>query len=140
MKSQEMFVGFSPEQQAKHEQYLVDRYGAGMKQSIERSKAKVKDWKKSEWEKSGTVFNTICGDLVKAMERKAPATSSEVQGVIRRHYEWLKQFWTPTRESYTGHSQLIVDSELRNAYAKHHPGLPEFASAAMRVFAEAELA
>src|SRR5882672_441944 len=27
MKSQEMFVGFSPEQQAMHEQYLFDRFG-----------------------------------------------------------------------------------------------------------------
>src|SRR6478609_3149128 len=27
MKSQEMFAGFNPEQQAKHEKYLIDRFG-----------------------------------------------------------------------------------------------------------------
>jgi MerR family transcriptional regulator, thiopeptide resistance regulator len=139
MKSQEMFVGFSPEEQAKHEEYLVKRYGEGMKQSIEQTKSKVKNWKKAEWERSGAVFNEICAELVEALERKAAPASDEVQQIIRRHYEWLKQFWTPTRQSYAGHSELIVDSELRNAYSKHHPQLPEFASAAMKVFAGTQL-
>jgi TipAS antibiotic-recognition protein len=62
-----------------------------------------------------------------------------VQEVIRRHYEWLKQFWTPNRESYAGHSQLIVDSDLRKAYQVHHPQLPQFMAAAINVFAEREL-
>src|SRR4026209_2429899 len=52
MKGQEMFVGFNPEQQAKHEQYLIDRYGEGMKESIAQSKEKVKGWTKAKWEKS----------------------------------------------------------------------------------------
>jgi hypothetical protein len=54
-------------------------------------------------------------------------------------FRWLKQFWTPTRESYAGHSQLIVDSDLRKAYEAHHPQLPEFMAAAMKLFAEKEL-
>src|SRR5882724_4521030 len=29
MKGQELFVGFDPKQQARHEQYLIDRYGEG---------------------------------------------------------------------------------------------------------------
>src|ERR1041384_6380942 len=110
VKSQELFEGFDPEQQAKHEQYLIDRYGEKMKESITQSKAKVKNWTKANWEKSGAAFNEICKDLVSAMDRKLPAESPDVQSVIRRHYQWLKQFWTPTRESYAGHSLLIVDS------------------------------
>src|SRR5438105_4241542 len=43
MKNQEMFVGFSPEVQAKHEQYLIDRFGEGMKEGIAQSKQKVKN-------------------------------------------------------------------------------------------------
>jgi hypothetical protein len=45
----------------------------------------------------------------------------------------------PNRESYTGHSQLITDSELAQAYAKHDPQLPQFAAAAIKVFAETQL-
>jgi MerR family transcriptional regulator, thiopeptide resistance regulator len=139
MKTKELFVGFNPEEQARHERYLIDRFGEGMKDGIAQSKARVKNWKKADWEKSGAAFNVICQDLVAAMERGQAAESSAVQTVIRRHYEWLKQFWTPKRESYIGHSQMMVDSELRKAYETHHPDLPEFAAAGMKAFAEAEL-
>src|SRR6266481_6014774 len=79
MKSQELFEGFDPEQQAKHEQYLIDRYGEKMKESIAQSKEKVKNWTKANWEKSGAAFNEICQDLVSAMGRKLPAGSPDVQ-------------------------------------------------------------
>ncbi len=139
MKSQELFAGFDPKQQAKHEQYLIDRYGQGMKKGIEQSKARVKNWTKADWEKSGAAFGEICNDLVEVMDENLAADSPEAQAVIRRHYEWLKQFWTPTRESYAGHSALIVDSDLRKAYETHNPQLPEFAAAAMKAFAQREL-
>ena len=140
MKTEELFAGFDAEQQAKHEQYLVDRFGQGTQWNIAQSKARLNNWGKTDWEKSGVAFNAICQDLVVAMERKLAADSREVQRIIRRHFEWLKQFWTPNRESYAGHSELIVDSELRKAYEAHDPQLPEFASAAMKTFAETELA
>ncbi|MCI0541777.1 MAG: MerR family transcriptional regulator [Verrucomicrobiales bacterium] len=140
MKTEEMFAGFDPQQQARHEQYLIDRYGADMKESIAQSKARVKNWTKGQWEKSGTAFGQICRDLVALMGRGLSPDSREAQQVIRRHYEWLKQFWTPDRESYVGHGQLIADSELRQAYEKYHPALPEFAAASIKRFAERELA
>ena len=139
MKSQELFTGFSAEEQAKHEQYLVDRYGEGMKESIAQTRKRVKNWTKADWEKSGGDFNQICRDLVACLNRKLAAESRETQSVIRRHYEWLKQFWTPNRESYAGHSLLITDSELGQAYAKFDVRLPVFTATAIKVFAEREL-
>jgi MerR family transcriptional regulator, thiopeptide resistance regulator len=139
MKSQELFMGFSPEQQAKHEQYLINRFGDCMKDGIAQSRKKVENWTKANWEKSGAAFAEICKDLVTLMGRQLPGDSREVQEVIRRHHQWLKQFWTPTRQSYAGHSQLIVDSDLRKAYEAYHPQLPEFMAAAVKLFAESEL-
>ena len=139
MKTEELFAGFDAEEQARHERYLIERFGDGMREGIAQSKAKVKDWKKADWQKSGAAFNAICQDLVAAMDRGLAAESPAVQKVIRRHYEWLKQFWTPNADAYAGHSQLIVDSELRKAYEAHHPKLPEFVAAAIKTFARAEL-
>jgi DNA-binding transcriptional MerR regulator len=139
MQSHELFAGFNPEVQAKHEQYLIDRYGEGAKEGIAQSKARVKHWTKADWEKSGAAFNSICRDLAEALAQKQSADSSAVRAIIRRHHTWLKQFWTPTRESYAGHAQLIVDSELRKPYEAHHPQLPEFAAAGIQAFAEREL-
>jgi hypothetical protein len=104
MKGKELFAGFDPAQQAQYEQQLIERFGDCMKERIEHSKRKIKDWTKADWEKSGTEFVEICQDLVRLMGERKPEDSPEVQAVIRRHYEWLKRFWTPTRESYAGHS------------------------------------
>jgi MerR family transcriptional regulator, thiopeptide resistance regulator len=139
MKSQEIFAGFDPKQQAKHEQYLIDRFGEGAKENIEQSKRNIKNWTKADWEKSTAAFAGICTELVALMGNGLPSESREVQRVIRRHYEWLKQFWTPTRKSYAGHGQLIVDSDLRKPYEAQHPQLPEFLAMGILVFAEREL-
>ncbi|MCD6050204.1 MAG: skgA-A [Verrucomicrobia bacterium] len=139
MKDTELFEGFSPEQQAKQEQYLIDRFGEEARAGIAQAKERVKDWTKADWEKSGAAFVKICRDIIALKEQGLPEDSRKVQAVIRRHYEWLQQFWTPTRESYAGHSQTIEDSELRKAYEAHHPELPKFMAAAMRIFAQREL-
>ena len=139
MKSPEMFSGFSPEVQAKHERQLVARFGESAKDHIAQSKAKVKNWTKADWERSRKEFAGICQDLTKLMCQGAPADSPSVQDIVRRHYQWLKRFWTPTRESYAGYAQFVVDSELRTAYEAHHPKLPEFAALAMKSFAQMEL-
>ena len=139
MKDQEMYWGFSKEKQAEHEKYLIDRYGEGMKEGIAESHRKVKNWRKAEWEKSSKEFEAICNDLVQMIEKRLATGSPKVQGTVRRHYQWLKKFWTPTRESYSGHSQLIVDSDLRKAYDAHHPQLAKYLAEAIKLFAEKEL-
>jgi len=73
------------------------------------------------------------------MGRRLAEGSPEVQAVIRRHFEWLKRFWIPTRESYAGHSRMIEDSELGKAYEPYYPKFPKFIAAAIRTFAEKEL-
>src|SRR4029434_5282153 len=93
MKSHEMFAGFDPGEHATHDQHLIERYGDSMQASIAQSKAKVKNWTKARWQKSGEAFNAICEDLVSAMKQDLPVKSPAVQNIIQRHYDWLKQFW-----------------------------------------------
>ena len=108
-------------------------------ESIAQSKERVKKWTKNDWAKSGAAFDAIGKDLVKVMSEGRSAGSPEAQAIIRRHFQWLQQFWTPTRISYAGHGELIVSSDLRQAYEAYHPRLAEFAAAGMKVFAEREL-
>ena len=134
-----MYWGFDSEKQAKHEKYLIDRYGDKMKQGIAESKRRIKNWKKADWEKTGQEFGEICAELAQMLEKRLTAGSQEVQSVIRRHFQWLKKFWTPNRESYAGHSQLILETDLRKAYEAYHPQLAEFLAEGIKVFAEKEL-
>jgi MerR family transcriptional regulator, thiopeptide resistance regulator len=140
MKDQEMYWGFDKEKQAEHEKYLIERYGGGMKKGIAESKRKVKNWTKAEWQKTGKEFEEICKELTQMLGNRIEASSREAQAVIRRHYEWLRKFWTPNKESYAGHAQLIVESDLRKAYEAYHPQLAGFLAEGIKTFAERELA
>lgn len=59
--------------------------------------------------------------------------------MIKNHYLWLKKFWTPRKDSYSGYGQCIRESQLRLSYEVYHPQLPEFIAQAIQVFAKNEL-
>lgn len=139
MKDKEMFSGFSKEKQAEYERQIIERFGEQGKAHIEESKQNAKKWSKGDFEIFSKEFEKICKDLTTFLEQNFKVSSKEVQSVVRRHYLWLKNFWTPTKESYAGHGQFIVDSELRKAYEAYHPRLPEFIAEAIQVFARTEL-
>lgn len=140
MKEADMYYGFSKEKQAEYEKHLIDRFGDKVKASIVESHQKIKNWTKPDWDKSSKEFDEICKELVKMIESKSKASSRAVQSVVRRHYNWLRNFWTPTKESYAGHGLFIVESDLRKTYEAYHLQLPEFISKAIQVYAEHELA
>ena len=140
MKPAELFRGFDERKQAEHEKQLIEQFGEKMREGIAESRRKVKDWTARDWERSGKEWDAVCKGLVDAMDRQLTTGSAEVQDLIRRHYVWLKQFWTPNRESYTGHGQFLLQSDLRKAYDKHHPDLAAFMAEGMTLFAEKELA
>ena len=139
MKEKEMFSGFSKEQQAVYERQIIERFGDEGKAHVEESKQNAKKWSKADEEKFKNEFSDICKELSQLLDQNCKVSTKEVQNIIRRHYFWLKNFWTPTKESYTGHGQFIADSDLRKAYEAYHPRLPEFIAEAIQVFANKEL-
>ena len=139
MKEKELFSGFSKKQQAAYEKQIIERFGAQGKAAIEESKQNAKKWSKQDEEIFKEQFGTICRELVHLLEQNSKASSEEVQSIVRRHYLWLSKCWTPTKESYAGHGQLIVDSDLRKAYEAYHAQLPEFIAKGIQIFANNEL-
>lgn len=144
MKDQEIYHGFiTKEKQAEYEQYLINRLGDAVKDSLEASKAKMKNWSKADWDKFSKEWDAICKDLAQLLEMNLRVDAEEVQKVIRRHYEWLP--WSGaacTKEAYVGLGQGYVEFEWKKAFASydpHHPRLAKFMAAAMQVFAEREL-
>lgn len=139
MKEKEMFSGFSKSQQAEYEKQIIGRFGEHGKTLIEESKQNAKKWSKTDEEKFKNEFVDICKELTRLLEKNSKVSTKEVQIVIRRHYLWLKNFWTPTKVSYASHGQFIADSDLRKAYEEYHPRLPEFVAEAIQIFADKEL-
>lgn len=139
MKEQDLFSGFSKEQQAEYEKQIIERFGDQGKAHIEESKQNAKTWSKAEEENFKKEFNAICRELSHLVGQNYKENSKEVQNLIRKHHAWLSKCWTPTKESYAAHGQFIAESDLRKAYEVFHPQLPGFISKAIQVFADKEL-
>lgn len=143
MKDQEMYEGFgiTKEEQAEYEQYWKNRLGEDHP-TLKECETNTKKWSKAEWEKIGKDCDQNMQDLAKLKEKQVLPNSPEVQKLIRKHYEWLKNFWTPNRESYTQLGEGYTQFEWKKFFKKYdpdHPQLAMYLAEGMRVFAEKNL-
>lgn len=139
MRDIEMYDGFDPIKQQEHEQYML-KTGTLSQKEIEDSWKKVRHWKKSNWEQFKQDGEQLNQDLAKAMRDNLKPIDKEVQALIQRHYSWVNNFWTPTKESYMKLAQMYLDHpDYRHFYNRYHPNLVEYVAEAMRVFSEREL-
>jgi MerR family transcriptional regulator, thiopeptide resistance regulator len=140
MKNEEMYNGFDRKQQEKYVEELKERYGKQAEDLIEESNKNTKNWEKKDYEENKAAADEIHTELAAAINKGLPAESPEVQRLIRRHYEWVNKFYTPTKEIYAGLGDLYVDHEdFRKMYDSFHPQLAEFLQDAMKYFAGHEL-
>ena len=139
MKIEEMFEGFDPVKQQEHEQYMLDTGVISQKQ-IDDSWARVTNWKKPDWEKFKNSGDELNQALAKAVEHGLAVDSDAVQQLIQQHYDWVNNFWTPNKETYTGLGQMYLDHpDYRTFYNRYHPDLVEFLVKAMKIFADQKL-
>lgn len=138
MKLEEIFHGFDSEKQMIYENYLVD---SGVSQDvIEGCKDKINNWGEGKWIEIKQEADQIHQELVSAINNNLAPSSSEVQKLIKKHYEMTKIFWTPTKESYIGLGKLYGSHpDFREFYAGLHPRLLRFLTEAMKIFAERNL-
>lgn len=142
MNDKEMYLGFSKEKQEEYQKYLVNRFGDKIKDSIEESRERSKNMSREFSEKTKQDWVHILDDLSKQWEKQASPETLEVQKIIRRHYEWLKQFWTPDRDSYAGMGEGYAGFEWKDAfksYDQEHPKFALFLARAMKIFADRNL-
>lgn len=142
MKDQEIYQGFSKEKQTEYQNYLINRFGSKIKDSITECEENVKDWKKEDFDKSIQDFQAICKDLAKLWKKEVDPHSLEVQKVIRRHYQWLTTYWQPDRHSYAEMGQGYTGFEWKKAfepYDNEHPKFAMYLAEGIKIFANKEL-
>ena len=139
MRDAEMYDGFDPIKQQEHEKYMLDTGILSQKQ-IDDSWRRVSQWKKADWEKFKDAGEKFNAEMVKALQQGHAVASENVQQLIQQHYDWVSNFWTPTKETYLGLGQMYFDHpDFRAFYNQLHPDLLEYLVAAMKVFAEQKL-
>jgi len=142
MKEEEMYHGFIPkEKQKEYEAYLKNKIGADHPSFAEcekNAKGKTKEDEKRFAKECDAVF----AELTKMMEKQVSPGSPEMQAIVRKLYEWVKQCWTPDRESFIGLGQMYTEFEWKKFFGKYdpdHPRLAKFIAEGMKVFAETNL-
>lgn len=141
MKDKEIFIGFSTEKQNEYQEYLENRFGIDHPALLE-SRENIKKWSKNDWEKLGQEWDAICKKFAEMMKNKLTADSPEAQKITLRHYQWLKNFWTPNKESYSSMGQGYTGFEWKKTfepYDSKHPRLAQFMANAIKIFAENKL-
>jgi hypothetical protein len=85
-------------------------------------------------------FGEVTQLMSDAMGRGALPTDSEVQELIRRHYDFCLMFWTPTKEAYISLALgYVLPSPYHDAYEAVATGLGKFHYDAIVVWANENL-
>lgn len=138
-----MYKGFDPGKQAAHEAELVARFGEGVRSAIEIARKAAAGTTLAELDRGQAEFGAIETAMAEALRSGAPADSEAVQVLVRRLHDWVEGWWgaAPTRARFAGLADFYVDHpEFRERYEARMSGLAEYLQAAMKAFAERELA
>lgn len=140
MKLEEIFEGFDPKQQAEWEQEIIGKYGDQARASIEEGYRKMASWTPEDAQGTMRLWQEALSDAASAMQQGAEPGDEASQGAIRKHIDFISQFWTPSREAYLGLGETYVNDERFPAqFEAVAPGLAAFFREAMTLYAEARL-
>ncbi len=130
----EAFDGFD---HTKYEQEVTERWGREAYERGDRWWRSLSEAEKAAFQQEGRDLAQRFGAASRA--GKSP-DSDEVQGLARRHVDWLSMTTTPTRDYLVGLGQMYVDDPRFTAvYDEHGPGTAVFVRDALRVYADAHL-
>jgi DNA-binding transcriptional MerR regulator len=130
MTTNEMFTGFSEEQQAAYEKEAMQMYDP---ETVRASNAR---WKSYSADKKQNVLEEskhIYLDMIAAMPKGAG--SAEAQSCVERWRRNMDNFWTPNLEQLVGLGDLYnEDPRFKANFEKMQPGLAEFFREAIREY------
>jgi DNA-binding transcriptional MerR regulator len=132
------FEGFDdPAKQEALQEEARQRWGA---EHVDQANANIKDAKQF-WAENGDAWAAQLTALVELIEAGSAPGDEAVQEVIAGHYQWIRGFWEPNRQSYAGLGSVYSDDpRFRANFDKTDPRLAEFLRDAMSVYAERNLA
>ncbi|TXK85479.1 MerR family transcriptional regulator [Paenibacillus sp. N3.4] len=137
MKSEDLYLGFDSEKQAKYENEITEKYGSEI---VEESKRSTKNWKKEDYAAIKAGFEDLNKQLAEEIVKGAHVSDRAVQVLIGKHFALVSQSYKPTKVIYSGLGHMYVEHpEFRSMYDAHQPALAEFLRDAMQVYADEHL-
>jgi hypothetical protein len=85
-------------------------------------------------------FSELTKSFAEAQNEGINPADNRVQELVRKHYEFISRFWTPTKEAYKSLAMnYILPSPYRDSYEAVAQGLGKYHYDAIQIWAEANL-
>jgi DNA-binding transcriptional MerR regulator len=142
MSAEQMFDGFEghAERVAAYEEELVAQHGEGVREAFRTSEQRTAGWGREDHEAAARAWDELDQRFLAQLRGGAEPASAPVQALVAEHHAAVSQFWTPSREAYTGLGRVYVDDpRFRARYDALDPRLAAFLRDATAVHAEAHL-
>ena len=131
LTDEELYEGFSTEQIERYKREAREMYDPEM---VEESERRVKGMSRGEWKAVQAEDQAVTTGIAALMD--LDPGDGEVQALVARHHAWIENFYPCSAEIYRGLAQMYVEHpEFRAFYEKVQPGLADYLSAAMLVYA-----
>ena len=100
----------------------------------------VNNYSKEENQKFTQVFGELTQKFAEKMKEQVAASDTQVQELVKQHYEFCLQFWQPTKETYKSLAMsYILPSPYRDAYEEVAAGLGKYHYDAICIWADNNL-
>ncbi|MER5861062.1 TipAS antibiotic-recognition domain-containing protein [Streptomyces sp900105245] len=102
-----------------------------------KSLAGTNNWEHVDRERVHQDWDVLYREITAFLDGGSLPGDQKIQELVRRHFDIVSRFYTPSREAYVGMSLFYAEDEAMRAFHdSYHPGMVEFLGAAIRVFAE----
>jgi DNA-binding transcriptional MerR regulator len=134
LMAEQVFEGFD---NSGYEDEVVQRWGQAAYDSSNRALTRLG---KAGQAARGAEHTAIATALGQASAAGLEPGSDVVQGLVRRHHDWVSVFWTPGREAYQGLGRMYVDDpRFAATYDKFGEGTSVLLRDAIVIYAERNL-
>ncbi|MEO6376884.1 MAG: MerR family transcriptional regulator [Caulobacteraceae bacterium] len=138
MDDRDLYNGFSPEQHAEYEHWLVDRYGGDMRERIDHSKANLGSLGKDGIAERMAEGQAAVAALAEVFKAGAVAEDSANDPLLARHHAWVTAMWNKAcpPAAYVGLAHLYLEHpDFRANIDKGGEGFTDWLAAAMKAYA-----
>lgn len=136
MQSEEIFAGFSEEQQ---EEYAKQARQLWDPELVDQSMNRWKSYSKAKQQKILAEGRDIYQGIFDQMNQGQSYDSPEVQERVAQWHQNIRYFYEPTIEVLRGLGQMYVDNpDFRATFEKFSPEFPEYLNEAIQVYCESK--
>ena len=98
------------------------------------------NYSKEEEQKFTQVFGELTSEFAAKMAEGLHASDESVQELVKQHYDFVLQFWTPNKEAYKSLAMMyILPSQYRDSYEDVAKGLGKYHYDAVCIWADKNL-